>query len=235
MIPVVLRPEPKAGDGYDFHHDVYQRGQSAIRQLAGQDPLPGFPKIEARTDAVEKVTPTMLRDHPYWRRAMSALHKAYEGYCAYHARYLEMVDVPTTDHFIALKTSVESDGVDLMMAYTWSNYRLAGNLVNSVKSAVTDVLDPFEIEDGWFALNLGNFETVVGPKAPEERVDAVRTTIDRLHLDRGPIVECRRRAASFYWRNLITLEYLTVEHPFLAGELVRQNRLNPDDTLGGDE
>ena len=38
--------------------------------------------------------------------------------------------------------------------YEWANYRLACSLMNARKDAIASVLDPFEIEDGWFALEL---------------------------------------------------------------------------------
>ena len=45
--------------------------------------------------------------------------------------------------------------------YEWRNYRLACSLMNARKGAVASVLDPFEIEDGWFAI-----EFVVTRHAP---------------------------------------------------------------------
>lgn len=216
---------------YDFHHDVHERGEDAIRQLAGLKPLRKWKgrKIKARVMKPEEVTHDMLRDYPYWTRAMPALHEAYGGLCAYSARYIELVEVPTTDHFVALKNAT-----DLMLAYTWSNYRLAHAYFNGAKSSIPDVLDPFEVEDGWFALDLGTFKTVVGPKAPAGRVDAVRKTIKDLHLDSPELAETRRRAANKYWappagKPPLPLWDLEQDEPFVARELRRQNWLNPED------
>lgn len=81
MIPVIPAPEPTL-PAYDFHHDVHERGEDAVRQLAGQPPLrkwKGRP-IEAHASCVADVTPAMLRDYPYWTRAMPALHAAYKGF-----------------------------------------------------------------------------------------------------------------------------------------------------------
>ena len=234
MIPVTEQPEPtQQTGGYDFHHDVCERGEDAIRQLAGLPPLrrwPG-PNIRKKVDSIGAVTPKMLRKTHCWTRSMDALHHAYKGYCAYHARFIERVDTPTTDHFVALRAT---DSTDLMLAYTWSNYRLASGYINGVKSNLSTVLDPFTIGEGWFALDLGTFKTIVGPNAPLDRVADIEETITLLHLDRGPIVLCRRRAAERYWAppaGLPPIPFwsLALDQPFLSAELRRQNRLNPGD------
>jgi len=226
MIPVAPRPEPRAPE-YDFHHDVHERGEDAIRQLADLPSLRTWkgPGIKARVGRIEDVTHSMLRDYPYWTRAMPALHRAYGGYCAYLARYIEAVETPTTDHFVALRNAT-----DPMLAYTWSNYRLAHALVNGVKSAIPDVLDPFEIGEGWFAIDFGSFETIVGPKAPAERREAIQRTITALRLDGRELAITRQRAASRYWSRRLLLVSLEDDELFLASELRRQGRLNPEDT-----
>lgn len=230
MIPVTPRPEPRAPD-YDFHHDVHERGEDAIRQLAGLSPRRTWKgrNIQARVTRIEDVTHAMLRDYPYWTRAMPALHRAYGGQCAYLARYIEPVETPTTDHFVALRNAT-----DPMLAYTWSNYRLAHALVNAIKSAIPDVLDPFEIGEGGFAIDFGTFKTVVGPKAPPGKRDAIERTIEALRLDRGEVATTRRRAAERYWsptprKGAIPLWSLEQDEPFLASELRRQGRLRPED------
>lgn len=230
MIPVAAQPEPPKEE-YDFHHDVYERGEDAIRQLAGLTPLRVWAgrKIKKQTDDVSKVTPAMLRDYDYWTRAMPALHRAYGGMCAYLARYIELVEGPTTDHFVALR-----NGADLMLAYTWSNYRLACSLVNGFKSAFAEVLDPFEVGEGWFALDLVSFKTIVGPLCPQERLDAARATITRLGLDRSEVAETRRRAANVYLsppsgKPPVPLWFLEQNEPFVARELRRQGHLRPED------
>jgi len=231
MIPVTAQPEPQAPD-YDFHHDVFERGEDALRQLVGLQPLRKWRgrRIKARVSRFEDVTPEMLRKYAYWTRAMPALHSAYRGYCAYLARYIELVEIPTTDHFVALANTS-----DPRLAYTWSNLRLAHALVNSVKSDIPGVLDPFEVGDGWFALDLGTFKTVVGPNAPPERQDAVRRTITALHLDGRELAVTRRRAAERYWSpppglDPLPLWCLEQDEPFVARELRRQGRLNLGDT-----
>ncbi|KIG15695.1 hypothetical protein DB30_05265 [Enhygromyxa salina] len=230
MIPVAPQPQPKAPD-FDFAHDVHDRGLDAIRQLAGLAPLHAWKgkNIAAQVARIEDVNPSMLRRYAYWKRAMPALHRAYGGYCAYLARYIEPVETPTTDHFIALRNTM-----DPALAYTWSNYRLAHAFVNSVKSAIPDVLDPFEIDHGWFAIDFGTFKTIPGPGAPPRHREAIVHSIATLKLDGRALAVTRRRAAERYWRAPrgcppLPFWALETDEPFLASELRRQGRLNPED------
>lgn len=234
MIPVPAAPEPTPPD-YDFDHDVRKRGRDAIRQLAGKPPVNKWPgrNIAQQVGTEAEVTHNHLREYDYWTRAMPALHRRYAGYCAYLARYVEHVDIPTTDHFVALRNAT-----DPMLAYEWTNYRLACSLMNSRKREFMDVLDPFEIGEGWFALDLGTFETVVGPAAPREAHEAIEQTIERLGLRQGRVVATRRRAAEQYWRPPpgrppLPLWALEDREPFVAQELRRQGRLNPSDAEQG--
>ena len=171
----------------------------------------------------------MLRKYPHWRRALDALHRAYGGYCAYLARYIEPVETPTADHFVALRNAT-----DPMLAYTWSNYRLAHAFVNGVKKDIPNVLDPFEIEVGWFGIDFGTFETVAGPNAPDDRRAEIEDTIRLLHLDKPKVTRTRRRAAELYWHPRpggapLPLWSLEEDEPFLASELRRQRMLNSVD------
>lgn len=230
MIPVVPQPEPVA-PGFDFRREVYERGEDAIRQMAGltlSRTWIGRP-IGRRVERVQDLTVEMLRAHPYWTKAMPNLHRAYGGLCAYLARYVPLDAPPTTDHFVALR-----HGGDPMLAYTWSNYRLASWYANGCKTSSEGVLDPFEVGDGWFALDLNSFKTIVGPTAPPERREQIERTIDVLGLAKREVAESRRRDAARYWSppagtRPIPLWSLEQDAPFLARELRRQGRVRPED------
>jgi hypothetical protein len=230
VIPVVRQPEPKP-PAYDFHHDVYERGEDTIRQLAGLPPLrvwPG-PNIKPRVSQIANVTGAMLGDYPHWTRALPALQEAYGSLCAYLARRIELVETPTADHYIARRQAKP-----LILAYTWSNLRLAHHYINGVKTDLADVLDPFEVQEGWFALILATGETVPGPMAPKNRLADIQRTITLLQLNRGPILKTRRRAIDRYRRppvgqRPIPLWSLEEDEPFIAHELRRQGQLNPGD------
>jgi hypothetical protein len=113
--------------------------------------------------------------------------------------------------------------------YEWSNYRLACSLMNSRKGAIPDVLDPFEIEDGLFALELVDFQVVAGGGVTEEVKAEVENTIKRLGLSDRVCCDARAEYAQDYWEGHISLDYLCRHAPFVAKELRRNDRLNPGD------
>jgi hypothetical protein len=48
------------------------------------------------------------------------------------------------------------------LAYEWSNYRHAIGRVNGCKGNLDDlVLDPFEVEDDWFAIQIPDLQLVL--------------------------------------------------------------------------
>jgi 5-methylcytosine-specific restriction endonuclease McrA len=214
LIRVEPQPEPER-----FDQDVRQPGRSAIAELTGkpltlQRPGPRRRKIAERP---EDIPPAKLP--PFWRKCLPDLHRAYRGICSYVCVYIEPVTgAGTVDHMVPKSGAVKE-------AYEWSNYRLACALMNARKSDVPDVLDPFEIDDGWFELDLINFQIKPNPQLDAAIRQKVLTTIERLGLDKSA---CRRLQARYYFDYIdqhIDLEYLDRYAPFLALELRRQDEL----------
>src|SRR6185295_4556932 len=106
------------------------------------------------------------------------LLRAYRRLFAYSCVYIErLTGSATVDHWAP--RSLRWDQV-----YEWQNYRLACSTINGRKSDYTDVLDPFEVTDGLFALDLVTLKAVPGPNAGDLK-QAVTDTITRLGLDSG--------------------------------------------------
>ena len=106
--------------------------------------------------------------------------------------------------------------------YEWTNYRLACALMNARKSDVEQVLDPVDVQDGWFALELYEFQVVPGARLPRGVEAKVTNTISRLRLNDSQCREARREYAVDYWRGRIAWSYLERHAPFVARELDRQ-------------
>lgn len=196
MIPVSPAPEPES---FDAH--VRQPGLAAIEDLAAkhgaQDAIPtaDFP--------------------PLWRHALDDLMASYERICAYMCLYIPRgVGAPSTDHMVPKSTAWQH-------MYEWSNYRLACSLMNARKGTATDVLDPFDMESGWFALDTTFFEVRPGADVPDHVATAVHATIRRLGLNDQQCCEARREYALAYWDGHITYDYLSRHAPFVARELRR--------------
>lgn len=114
--------------------------------------------------------------------------------------------------------------------YEWTNYRLAGSLLNSRKGAAADVLDPFEVQDGWFLLETVEYQLVPSPNLSPTISKAVLDTIARLGLNDPECCEARGEFAADYLTGHIGLDYLSRHAPFVARELRRQGQLLPGDT-----
>src|SRR5215212_7912892 len=88
---------------------------------------------------------------PYWRRCADELKVSFHSLCAYSVIRVDKGDV---DHFVSQSESCILDSKDQI--YEWGNYRYADPPVNQTKNAVKSehILDPFEVQDGWFEMEL---------------------------------------------------------------------------------
>ncbi|MCB9638854.1 MAG: hypothetical protein H6728_07245 [Myxococcales bacterium] len=217
MIPVKLAPEPK-----DFDKKVRQRGLNALAELVGDTPT------QKRRGRKRKSIYTQREEIPpdkfpsYWTEAIGDMMSAYEQICAYMSVYIEKVTgAASVDHMIP--KSVEWNKV-----YEWDNYRLACSMMNSRKGSLSEVLDPTQIKEGWFALELVGFQVIPGEtlsKKPKIK-RAVENTIVKLGLCDSECSKLRAQYAQDYWDGHISLDYLKRRVPFVASELERQGRLN---------
>lgn len=158
---------------------------------------------------------------PLWCEVKDDMLAAYGGICAYFCIYIEPVTgAATTDHF--LPKSKHPDKV-----YEWSNYRLACSLANSCKGDYEDVLDPFELKNGMFAIDLISLKVVPGLEAGKNRQE-IKNTIARLKLNSDDYANALREYLFSYRDNAIPLSYLQRQAPFLAAEIVRQKALNTE-------
>jgi hypothetical protein len=205
MIPVIPQPEP-----VDFDIKVRQKGISF---------LAGHPNATAES---------IQRGHNYWTAVADDLYRIYNGYCAYSAYYVPSLQV---DHYVPVKKLVE-DG-ERYRAYEWENFRPASDRINNFKLHFTDVIDPFIIKHGWFAINFKtvNLEIRKGKDVPEEFKGMVNSTIRRLKFnDKFSFVNYRCRMLGSYCENCnkypgtmgSNFDCLKSIAPFIAYELERQ-------------
>jgi hypothetical protein len=92
------------------------------------------------------------------------------------------------DHFLSKKNRHE-------LAYEWNNYRYIAGSVNGSKGNHDDkVLDPFEIQDGWFEVILPSLQLIATDKLPAQLKEKAHFTLEKLRLREGTkVVRCRRR------------------------------------------
>jgi hypothetical protein len=209
---------------------VRQPGLSALAELSGNEATvkrPG-PKIAKRVDDLRNLAPEVLREYAYWTRALDALHEAYGGICAYSCFYIDRPLSPTVDHFVAITKTALAD------AYEWENYRLACSLMNACKREFPDVLDPFDVKDDWFALDLNTLRVKPNEKLDDPSViQRIESTIVRLGLNERDCFLARKRYFDLYWNppdpaQPLPLWFLETQAPFLAREMRRQGRVRPE-------
>ncbi len=217
MIPVARAAQPN-----DFDAKVRQPGLRAIAEMVGKaSPYPrkagrGFPKIAAAEDEIPSDA-----FPPFWTAALDDLMVAYHETCAYSCfRIHPVTGARAVDHFVPKSRSWRR-------VYEWSNYRLCAARMNARKGDFRGVLDPFEVREGWFHLELLGFQVVPNPKLPAPTRAKIQATIDRLGLN--DFARDREADAERYWDGSVRLGDLKRESPFVAYELHRQGRLRVGD------
>lgn len=211
----MIRVQP-AEEPATFGEAVRQPGLRALARRVGEEvPGPGRPpkKIYGRREEIPS------KEFPKeWRRALPELLRRYHQLCAYAALSIESgTGDATVDHFVPVSQ-------DWRTAYEWSNFRLACGLVNQAKD-VAKPLDPFKIEDHWFALELVGFQVVPRDETVDPLRSTIRATIKVLDLNCAALRLQRSSYAEDYFGGHISLAYLRRRAPFVARELERQGRL----------
>lgn len=184
-------------------------------------PTPRAPEPPSFDERVRKPGAAWLAGHPsgrpsdYWRRCSAELAAAFHDRCAYTAM---LVTPGTVDHFVSIEE-------DRSLAYEWSNFRLAAGWVNSSKQNVSSgaILDPCEIEDGWFELILPSLQVVVTGLCPSHLRARAETTLTRLNLRDGETaVRIRRTWYELYQAGNLPLSGLDAVAPLLARAIRKQ-------------
>lgn len=202
MIPVEMKKEPG-----DFAEKVTKEAEDFFKKI----PNPRKKDIDNR---------------PYWRYALDDLISEYRNVCAYTGLYI-LGGEQTVDHYVP---RVRTWKTDPMMAYKWSNFRLASWGMNREKGESLEVVDPFKIDYGWFVIDFDNMFIKSGPRLkPADKVD-VDATILRLKLNKGKYHDYRLGLMLFYYDSVVSggnigqaLHYLEWIAPFIAYELKHQN------------
>ncbi len=111
------------------------------------------------------------------------------------------------------------------LTYNWNNYRYIAATVNSSKKNLDDqVLDPFEVQTGWFEVLLPSMQlvrTAIVPNALRAKADA---TLTKLNLANGPKVRRnRKRWYEDYRDNGLPMNLLEEYAPLVAEAVRRWN------------
>lgn len=160
-----------------------------------------------------KGTRKQKRPKDYWSPFRPALADRFADLCAYGAMY---EPVGTVDHF-------EPVDAHETLAYEWLNYRYASGWINSSKSKCVAVLDPFDVQPGWFEVLLPSLQVVARKDRIPVALHALADdTLRRLHLrDDERIVRQRRKWLEMYESGRLDLEGLRAFAPLIADAVER--------------
>lgn len=162
------------------------------------------------------------RPPAYWREFNLDLGEGFKFLCGYMTLW---TTDGTVDHFVSIKE-------DRARAYDWDNYRYVAGWVNSSKQDVvsTEILDPYEVEEGWFEILLPTLELVVTSKVPPEKRARAEQTLKSLPIGRDARA-IKRRGIYYdeYLKKKIDLAQLWKRAPLLAAAIEKQQaaRLTP--------
>jgi len=144
----------------------------------------------------------------YWTECAGDLAEAFDCLCAYSAMFCEE-DGAEIDHYQPTSTHRH-------LAYEWSNYRHAAAKLNRRKQA-RQVMDPFAIEPGWFAIRLPDLHAyMVKGACPQSHQQAANDFLDDLGLRLGaPALRQRQRRLKEHFGNP-DMAWLARTAPLLA-------------------
>lgn len=163
-------------------------------------------------------TSEQFKRHAYWSRATTDMQHAYRGICAYTSMY--MIYPESVDHF-------KPKSLYPSLAYEWGNLRLCRGKVNVSKGSNTHLLDPFEIQDDWFVLDLPSCLIRAAPGLSPDVHRGVNDTINCLRLNSDDsYVQERCNMLVSYADGEINFDFLERRYPFLASEINRQGVRN---------
>ena len=156
------------------------------------------------------------KSRSYWRRVLAELHGKYDGICAYTCHWIAPdTGWDTVEHFVPKDS-------EPTLAYEWSNYRLVCGRMNGRKGTKQDVLDPFALRDGTFALHFPSLQIRPSEECTPELAKEAVGTIKRLGLNDSLCVKARTTYVVNYCKAWISFEFLKEYAPFIHREILRQ-------------
>jgi hypothetical protein len=147
---------------------------------------------------------------PFWSKVRGKLIEAFEHRCAYTAMWLSHDG--EIDHFVSIDE-------DRRQAYRWNNLRYSSGWLNSSKQGLRSglLLDPCEVEDDWFEIELPSLRLEVTVACPEPVRPRAEFMLARLRLRDGEqVMRSRRAFYEHYLSGRASLEYLDDLAPLIA-------------------
>jgi hypothetical protein len=158
--------------------------------------------------------PPPQRPRDLWSPFRPVLASGFGHRCGYTAMY---DPVGSVDHHLSVK--VRRD-----LTYEWDNYRFCQEWLNkSKRNEDQAVLDPYEVEEGWFEIALPSLTLRATEKIPRDLRARAERTLDRLHLrDDERVLRQRREWYRMYQEGELSLAGLRRKAPLIAAAVDKQ-------------
>ncbi|GEM_PF-368880 len=153
----------------------------------------------------------------HWKFCKEDLAKEFNYLCAYSIIRIRSVDIDTVDHYLSKDNYREQ-------TYEWRNYRYANPKINSRKRKHDNkILDPFEVEDDWFEIQLPDCQLIWTDNLPEDKKEKAELTIKKLKLNNAPdFLNYRQELYYEYIDGDISLNKLKREAPLIARAIIKE-------------
>ncbi len=124
----------------------------------------------------------------------------------------------TVDHFLS-----KNKAANRHLVYEWANYRHAAPTLNSSKKELdAQVLDPFEVQPGWFEVLLPSMQLIRTAAVPVHLQAKADFTLEKLKLVSGPKVRRNRfRYYEDFKKGKLTFPGLQDYAPLIADAVAR--------------
>lgn len=156
------------------------------------------------------------RPKDYWSEFEPDLRKAFDGLCGYCAMFIMKGQVDHHASIASLRRRKKDE-----LAYEWRNLRYSEAVFNQRKSDRT-LLDPFEVQDRWFEIQLPSLQLMLTPEVPKSKRRLAEFTIERLGLRDGEVVvRYRQQWFDLYRRGQLSLDGLKRVAPLVAAAVER--------------
>lgn len=155
--------------------------------------------------------PQPKRPRDLWSPFRTVLATGFDHRCGYTAMY---DPIGSVDHHLSVKARRE-------LAYEWDNYRFCSEWLNkSKRNEDQAVLDPYEVGEGWFEIELPSLKLRTTERIPPALRARAERTLDRLHLrDDERVLRQRREWYRMVLEGEITLEGLRKKAPLIAAAI----------------
>uniref|UniRef100_UPI0025F0CEDF hypothetical protein n=1 Tax=uncultured Thiocystis sp. TaxID=1202134 RepID=UPI0025F0CEDF len=152
-----------------------RRSGNAFKQRTRQEVQADGTSISVPINRPEDLPASEIES--YWTEAIDDLMQAYNEVCAYSCfRIHPVTGAASVDHMAPKSRAWDR-------VYEWNNYRLAAARLNARKNAFGDVLDPFEVQNGWFELGRVINSCCVGLALRSRAFPSCEQDADRSQMD----------------------------------------------------